>query len=355
MDEAIQTQRLPPGLAAKLFGCLGFLNTGCFGKLGRSGLSSLKERQYSHDTALTENLYRSFTTIKSLLALKPERELPLQPGSQQRYLAASDAAHNKPRQGSAGLLFVGPHGERDAYVVDITAELFTLWSDHPTKIAQLELLTVYVGFIFVASQARSCQGLWFVDNIASLMALVKGRSDNPELDAMAGCIHALLYSLRSGCYFEWVQSADNWSDDISRKGIDDEWYQVHGFRVHRVPVPLLLLRFGIWSESDSSYLKSSVTDAAEYIHSFKVGRVGDEELFDVIQLASLLLSLGLKPKRSVAPQESGSLTLRIFLSHPPRPVLGPSGYRIMWQLSARVSTFAVHLSGVFTPVRCPPR
>ena len=242
MDEATQTQRLPPGLAAKLFGCLGFLNTGCFGKLGRSGLSPLTERQYSHDMALTEDLSRSFVTIKSLLALKPERELPLQPGSQQRYLAASDAAQDEPRQGSVGLLFVGPRGERDAYVVDITAELFTLWSDHPTKIAQLELLTVYVGFIFVASQARSCQGLWFVDNIAALMALVKGRSDNPELDAMAGCIHALLYSLRSGCYFEWVQSDDDWSDGISRKGIYDEWYQAHGFRVHRVPVPLLLLR-----------------------------------------------------------------------------------------------------------------
>ena len=38
-----------------------------------------------------------------------------------------------------------------------------------------------------------------------------------------------------------------------------------------------------WSESDSLHVKSSVTDAAEYIHSFKVGRVGDEELFDVIQ------------------------------------------------------------------------
>ena len=187
MDEATQTNRLPPGLAAKLFGCLGFLNTGCFGKLGRSGLSPLKERQYSRDTALTEDLSRSFVTIKSLLTLRPER------GSRQRYVAASDAAQDEPRQGSAGLLFVGPQGERDAYVVDITAELFTLWSEHPTKIAQLELLTVYVGFIFVASQARSCQGLWFVDNIAALMALVKGRSDNPEPDTMAGCIHALLY------------------------------------------------------------------------------------------------------------------------------------------------------------------
>ena len=31
-----------------------------------------------------------------------------------------------------------------------------------------------------------------------------------------------------------------------------------------------------WSESDSLHVKSSVTDAAEYVHSFKVGRVGDE-------------------------------------------------------------------------------
>ena len=45
----------------------------------------MKERQYPQDIQL-------FATIKSLLAPKPERELPLQPGSQQRYLAASDAA-----------------------------------------------------------------------------------------------------------------------------------------------------------------------------------------------------------------------------------------------------------------------
>ena len=74
MDEATQTKRLSPGLAAKLFGCLGFLNIGCFGKLGRSGLSPLKERQYSHDMISTEDLPRSFVTIKSLLALRPARE-----------------------------------------------------------------------------------------------------------------------------------------------------------------------------------------------------------------------------------------------------------------------------------------
>lgn len=71
--------------------------------------------------------------------------------------AASKAAQDEPRQGSAGLPFIGPNDESDAYVVDIAPALFDLWSEHPTKIAQLELLAVYVGFIFVASQARSCQ------------------------------------------------------------------------------------------------------------------------------------------------------------------------------------------------------
>ena len=78
------------------------------------------------------------------------------------------------------------------------------------------------------------------------------------------------------------------------------------------------MRKRIQSESDSSYLKSSVTDAAEYIHSFKVGRVGDEELFDVIQFTHSF-QLEAQAKRSVAPCESGSLIRRILFVPPTTP------------------------------------
>ena len=64
------------------------------------------------------------------------------------------------------------------------------------------------------------------------------------------------------------------------------------------------MRKRIQSESDSSCLKSSVTDAAEYIHSFKVGRVGDEELFDVIQFTHSF-QLEAQAKRSVARVNQG--------------------------------------------------
>ena len=102
--QSLAAQSNPPGLAAKLFGCLGFLTTGCFGKLGRSGLHSIKERQYSSQVLMTSELYQSFDRIRALLLLKPERELPLSPVRQQRCLAASDAAQDLPGGLGRGLV-----------------------------------------------------------------------------------------------------------------------------------------------------------------------------------------------------------------------------------------------------------
>ena len=236
VDEAAQTGRFPPGLAAKLFGCLGFLSTGCFGKLGGSGLHSIKERQYSSQVVTTPEISQSFDRVRALLQLKPERELPLSPVKQRRYLAASDAAQDLPREGSAGVLFIDPQGHRRAYVVHIRPEIFVVWSHHDAKIAQLELLTVYMGLAYNASST-----IWFVDNIAALMSLIRGRNNNDELDSMAGAIHGLLFALRSACYFEWVQSKDNWSDGISRQGEHDPWFQRHGFSLfHAYPLLMLL-------------------------------------------------------------------------------------------------------------------
>ena len=59
---------------------------------------------------------------------------------------------------------------------------------------------------------------------------------------MAGLIHAILFSLGGACFFEWVASADNWSDGISRDGVHDSWYCEHGFVATTFSPPLILLR-----------------------------------------------------------------------------------------------------------------
>ena len=50
----------------------------------------------------------------------------------------------------------------------------------------------------LASAAQFFRGrhcVWFVDNVAALMALIRGRSSVVELDTMAGAIHSILCGL----------------------------------------------------------------------------------------------------------------------------------------------------------------
>eukprot|EP00435_Cladocopium_sp_Y103_P070526 s121_g35.t1 len=115
MSSVFSEGRLLPGVASKLFGSLTFLNTGCYGKLGRSGLNAIKERQYSNE-----------------------------------FVVASDAAQDAVREGSAGALFVLPDGQRRALVMKVPSTLFDLWSDDDAKIAQLELAVVLMTLAFMA-------------------------------------------------------------------------------------------------------------------------------------------------------------------------------------------------------------
>ena len=148
-----------PGQASKLFGCVTFLDQGVFGRIARSGLNALKDRQYSVGAAhLTADLLQAFDTIECVLALKPRRAVPTLPHLQPRVLAASDAAQDGFRVGSGGFLVVSSGGRRVGAVVPITSSVFDLWASQETKIAQLELLMVLQGLLTFPSFFRRHSG-----------------------------------------------------------------------------------------------------------------------------------------------------------------------------------------------------
>ena len=60
--------------------------------------------------------------------------------------------------------------------------------------------------------------VWFINNTAVLMSQVRGRSNSDDLDSMSRINHCELFALRTWVYFEWVESAANWSDGTSRTG-----------------------------------------------------------------------------------------------------------------------------------------
>jgi hypothetical protein len=245
LEQILQERKLLPGLAAKLYGCLNFLDHGAFGKIARAGLNAIKERQTAKagPFTLTSEIKVAIEVICALLKLQPSRVVPSACATVPRFLAASDAAYEESK-GSGGYLVQLLPASKIGGVVAINKSVLALW-DAEVMIAQLELLMILQGLIDNPTTFRGASGIWFVDNIASLMALVRGRSRNHDLDRMAHMIHALMFTLQCTCYFEWVESKSNWSDSLSRDGFADLWIKDRGFQVFPSQVVLWLWSFPV--------------------------------------------------------------------------------------------------------------
>ena len=246
ISTAIVTQQFHPGTASKLFGCVTFLDQAVFSRVARSGLNAIKDRQYNDDTSMiTPELLGSFTVIKAILASKPQRSIHTRLHIQPHMFGASDAAQEPIVGGSGGFLLLTAAKQRLGSVFHIDQRVMSLWPEHEVVIAQLELLMILQALLTFPQQFRSCTGFWFCDNIASLMALVRGRSDNCSLDFMASMVHMLLFHLHCYLWFEWIPSRSNWSDGISRDGFQDRFWREHLFTVHLSTVPTFLWKFDI--------------------------------------------------------------------------------------------------------------
>ena len=143
-----------------------------------------------------------------------------------------------------GSLADGCIQQREAFVSIIPPVVYHLWLWEPgdTKIAQLELLQVLYALFTRPSTFRGRRGLWFIDNTAALMALIRGRSDNADLEHMSRLIHVTLFALKAWFFWEWIPSKANWSDEISREGLQATWHKSHGFTTHFAVFP-----FEVWS------------------------------------------------------------------------------------------------------------
>ena len=71
---------------------------------------------------------------------------------------------------------------REAFVATTDDSLFAWFAPGSEKIARLEMLMVAHALINRASSFRFSRGFWFIDNVARLMCLIRGRSDSPDLE-----------------------------------------------------------------------------------------------------------------------------------------------------------------------------
>eukprot|EP00435_Cladocopium_sp_Y103_P044022 s1093_g12.t1 len=253
MATAESTERLTPGVAAKTYGIANFFEQGVWGRIGCGGLAAIKARQQERSSELTDELRQCFAILTTVIQTKPQRQLEVTPFQGRRFLAASDAALEIPKMGTGGFLLVwhSPGLQlREAFVSVIPPSVYSLWEPGDKKIAQLELLQVLYALFARPDKFRDCRGFWFIDNTAALMALIRGRSDNPDLEIMSRLIHLTLFALKAWFWWEWIPSKANWADEISREGLKARWHKCHSFTEHYAFFP-----FETWSLPLPAFLR----------------------------------------------------------------------------------------------------
>ena len=105
------------------------------------------------------------------------------------------------------------------------------------SISQCELFTAYTALANEEEQFRDADVLWYIDNISAAMALIKGASAKADLSAIAVAIHALFARLNCRVWVEFVESASNPADGLSRAGLEDPWTRAQGWQLKEVPCP----------------------------------------------------------------------------------------------------------------------
>ena len=230
---AQETGSFPPGIAAKVYGVANFFEMGVWGRIGCGGLAAIKERQEERTSMLAPALSQCFEILLTILKKRPKRCLEVMPPPCGRFVAASDAVLETPRQGTGGFCIVWLDLGiqcREAFIASIPSKLYDLWTPGDRKIAQLEMLMVLMGLLSRASTFRGRRGVWYIDNQASLMSLIRGRSTDPDLERMSNLIRIILFALGTWIYWEWVPSKSNWTDEISRDGAHATWHLRNDFQ-----------------------------------------------------------------------------------------------------------------------------
>ena len=105
------------------------------------------------------------------------------------------------------------------------------------QISQCELFTAYTAVANEPEVFRNADVLWFIDNISAVMAIIKGASAKADLCAITVALHALFARLGARVWIEYVESASNPADGLSRDGVNDAWTVAQGWTLKEVPCP----------------------------------------------------------------------------------------------------------------------
>ena len=220
LQQVLDSDDLPSGLAASLRGKLQFTLASAFGRCGRAPLQAFVDRQYcrSDERKLTPSLRCALQFFTHLLPKLPDKRISARKTSAPPVLVWSDASFEN-GHGQLGWVVFDPasgnYWHSSHAVAKHTFDLFV--PDKKQYIGQLELLAATVPYHSLPDCIfRNRLVMHFVDNQQALSAVVSGYARQPDNARLVNQLCLRTAHLQCNVYYEWVASKANIADLPSR-------------------------------------------------------------------------------------------------------------------------------------------
>ena len=235
-----------PAEAAKLRGTASWAAGNTFGRVARLGMRALKSRQYQKENTveLDEQLRMGLRfLVETLPALGPRSTRIVGPtprptviysdASWPENMTAEEAvsAGEPPR---LGWVIFTPGEKPKGFSMELGKEFTSILFPRKTQILAAEAVAVLTALVLTPELLEGKELVWFVDNEAALSSLIRGTSRAEDVGHIAACAQLAMMERSCAAWFEWIDSASNPSDGLSRDGVRDQWTIQQGWDLEEI-------------------------------------------------------------------------------------------------------------------------
>ena len=245
LQSALSSRTMSRDEAGKLRGDLCWLFSMCSGHAGKIAGPLLTDKQHGSDPNLSEVDLRTLQLLHGMVSVSLPRDVHVRADAPPPLLIYSDASFED------GVLRLGwviidglsvPVG-RTCVVPEVVLES---WLDRRQQISPGETMRGLLVPTIHPDLLRQRDVLWFIDNECAVSSLIKASSPQSDIHLIAQFSQAAYHALQARVWFEWIDSASNPSDGLSRSGLEDSWTLQQGWNLAEVDFPSDLLPQNFW-------------------------------------------------------------------------------------------------------------
>ena len=130
-----------------------------------------------------------------------------------------------------GWVLFRPGHQTEGHTIQLTKTFVQELLPRKSQIFAAESLAAILVPHLCGDALRDQDVIWFIDNKAAVSSMIRGTSRAEDVGHIAGAAQLMLLALGARVWFEWVDSASNPADGLSRDGVRDEWTSKQGWLI----------------------------------------------------------------------------------------------------------------------------